>query len=44
MTGSSPAGETAAAADAVLQKPFELDDLLSVVRRLCPQGTMGPPP
>jgi len=44
MTGSRPAGETAAAADAVLQKPFELDDLLAVVRRLRPKGTMGPPP
>ncbi len=33
MTGTRPVGATAAAADAVLQKPFELDELLAVVRR-----------
>jgi CheY-like chemotaxis protein len=37
MTGSRPAGDTAAAADAVLQKPFELDDLLATVRRFRPR-------
>jgi DNA-binding response OmpR family regulator len=33
MTGTRPAGGTAAAADAVLQKPFELDELVAVLRR-----------
>lgn len=44
MTGSRPPGETAAAADAVLQKPFELDELLAAVWRFRPQGTRRPPP
>jgi CheY-like chemotaxis protein len=42
MTGSRPTGETDA--DAVLQKPFELDELLAAVRSIRPQGTRGPPP
>jgi DNA-binding response OmpR family regulator len=33
MTGRRSAGLAAGAADALLQKPFELDDLLAVVRR-----------
>jgi CheY-like chemotaxis protein len=37
MTGSRLAGESGVAADAVLQKPFELDELLSTVRRLGPR-------
>lgn len=44
MTGSRPAGETVAAADVVLQKPFELDELLEAVWRFRPQGTRRPPP
>jgi CheY-like chemotaxis protein len=37
MTGTRPPGGMAAAADAVLQKPFDLDELLAVVRRLRPR-------
>ena len=36
MTGDRDGGGAAAAADAVLRKPFELDELLAVVRRLRP--------
>jgi CheY-like chemotaxis protein len=36
MTGTRAVGAPAPAADAVLEKPFELDDLLAVVRRLRP--------
>jgi CheY-like chemotaxis protein len=43
MTGSRPGGEAAAAADAVLQKPFELDELLSAVQRFPPGSTGGRP-
>ena len=39
MTGSRPTGEMVAAADAVLRKPFELDDLLAAVRRFPPRST-----
>jgi CheY-like chemotaxis protein len=38
MTGTRPARGTAAAADAVLQKPFDLDELLAVVQRFRPRG------
>ncbi len=38
MTGGRPVGETAAAADVVLEKPFELDELLATVRRFSPRG------
>jgi two-component system, OmpR family, response regulator MprA len=44
MTGSRPVGETAAAADVVLQKPFELDELLAAVWRFRPKGTRRPSP
>jgi CheY-like chemotaxis protein len=43
MTGSRPGGEAAAAADAVLQKPFELDELLSAVQRFPRPSTGGRP-
>ncbi len=38
MTGTRAVGEAGRAADAVLQKPFELDELLALVRRLGPAG------
>jgi two-component system response regulator MprA len=38
MTGSRSAGAAAEAADAVLVKPFELDELLSAIGRLRPGG------
>jgi DNA-binding response OmpR family regulator len=43
MTGSRLVDETVAAADAVLQKPFELDDLLAAVRRFPPRSCGGRP-
>ncbi len=36
MTGTRPDGAAARAADLVLQKPFELDELLAAVRRFRP--------
>jgi two-component system, OmpR family, response regulator MprA len=41
MSGIRPAGGTAAAADAVLLKPFELDELLALLRRLGPREAGG---
>jgi two-component system response regulator MprA len=38
MTGSRSPGAAAEAADAVLVKPFELDELLSAIGRLRPGG------
>jgi two-component system response regulator MprA len=36
MTGARPVGGAAAAADLILQKPFELEELLAAVRRFRP--------
>jgi len=36
MSGARPDGAVVAAADLVLQKPFELDELLAAVQRLRP--------
>ena len=36
MSGTRPDGAVAASADLVLQKPFELDELLAAVQRLRP--------
>ena len=38
MSGTSSAGEAATSADAVLRKPFELDELLDLLRRFRPPG------
>lgn len=37
MTGARTTGGAVAAADAVLEKPFELDDLMTAVRRFRPR-------
>jgi DNA-binding response OmpR family regulator len=36
MSGTRPDGAVAASADLVLQKPFELDELLAAVQRFRP--------
>jgi DNA-binding response OmpR family regulator len=38
MTGARTIGGAVAAADAVLEKPFELDDLMTAVRRFRPRA------
>ncbi len=38
MSGTRPSGGAVAAADAVLQKPFELDELLALVQRFRSRG------